>query len=140
MDWDWVKIVGENLLPIVVTIIMPILVVLARKGIKWLEKKLDFDMSVENENLLLEYVQQGVAYAEEKAMQKLKVDPADMTPGQKKLDTALEFVREQVQRQGWDELAGEKLARLIEAALNKQRGAATTATVTLGGREAGTSV
>jgi len=118
---DWFKIVVENILPILIAIITPILVVLGRWFIKYLERKLDFDMSLEVEAQLLEYVQQGVAYAEEKAMAALKVDPAAMTPGQAKLDKAMDYVREQIQRQGWDEIAGEKLARMIEAALNQAR-------------------
>ncbi len=118
---EWFKIVLENILPVLFTILVPIMVVLGRWFIRYLEKKLDFDMAQETEAQLMGYIRQGISYAEEKALAAVEVDPQDMTPGQAKLNNALGYVREQVERQGWDELAGEKLARLIEAALNQAR-------------------
>jgi len=115
------KIVLENILPILFAVLMPIMVVLGRWFVRYLERKLSFDMSTEMENQLLGYVYQGVSYAEEKAMAAVKINPNDMTSGQAKLDRALDYVREQIQRQGWDDIAGEKLSRMIEAALNQMR-------------------
>lgn len=120
---EWLKIILENLLPILVAVLTPILVVLGRWFIRYLEKKLDFDMSLEVEEKLLEYIHQGVSYAEEKARAALRVDPGNMTSGQEKLDAAMRYVRDQIERQGWDDMAGELLSDMIEAALNQSRSA-----------------
>lgn len=117
---DYVKVIGENLLPVVFTILTPILVLLARRLIAYLEKKWNFQMEESQELKLLDLISRAIAYAEEKAMAALKAGE-DLPSGAQKLDSALEFAMEEIKRMGLDDMAKDKLTKLIEAALNKKR-------------------
>ena len=119
---DYLKVVVENLFPVVLAIVTPILLLLAKRLVIYLEKKWDFQMEESQETKLLDLISRAIAYAEEKAMAASKVGK-DIPSGAKKLQMALEFAMEEIRRLGLDDVAVEVMTKLIEAALNKKRGA-----------------
>jgi hypothetical protein len=118
---DYFKIVLENLLPFIFLLATPILLLLAKRLVKYLEEKLHFDMSDAQEAKLNEVLTGAIAFSEEKALQALKTDPATLPDGAKKLDAALEFAMAEIKRLGLDVLAAQKLKDLIEAKLFAER-------------------
>jgi len=117
---DYFKVVGDAVIPTLAILIAGILAALLRSGIKYLKEKHGFDMGEAAEQGLLGAVDRGISYAEEKAIQALKI--GDNAPeGAKKLQSALEYVESEVQRLGYDVLARDKLVALIEAKLNGKR-------------------
>jgi hypothetical protein len=117
---DYLKVVGENLLPVVFTILTPILLLLVKRLVSYLEKKWDFQITQSQEYDLMDLISRAIAYAEEKAMAALKTGD-DIPDGAKKLEIALEFAMSEIKRMKLDEMAKEKLTQLIESVLNKKR-------------------
>jgi len=117
---DYVKIIGENLIPVVFAILTPILLLLVKRFVSYLEKKWDYQVAESQEKKLLDLIARAIAYAEETAMAALK-SGEELPEGAQKLDSALEFAAEEIGRMGLDKLATDKLTKLIESALNKQR-------------------
>lgn len=113
---DYFKVVMENILPVVFTIALPIIILLVKRLIVYLEKKWGFEMDDEMEGKLNEVIRRAVSYAEEKAMKAVRTGD-DIPDGAKKLDHALEFAISEAERMGLTQLAREKLAELIEAHL-----------------------
>ncbi len=116
---DWLKIVLENMLPLVVAIITPVIMIFVRKLINKMEEKWNFQIDQDKKQRIEELIGMAIGYAEEKARSALKV--GGLTEGQKKLDNAMKFVTGEIQRFGLDEMASEKLVELIEAKLFKMR-------------------
>lgn len=117
---DYFKVIVENVLPVVIAILTPILLLLAKRLIVYLEKKWDFDMSDKMEAALMDVISRAVVFAEEKAMAAVKTGE-DIPDGAQKLDNALEYAISEMKRLGLDELAKEKLAELIESKLFEKR-------------------
>ena len=115
----WLKIILENLLPLVVAILTPIIMVLVRKIINKMEEKWNFQMDQDKKQRVEELVAMAIGFAEEKARAALKV--GGMTEGQKKLDNAMKFLTGEIKRFGLDAMAAEQLTELIEAKLFKMR-------------------
>ncbi len=124
---DYLKIIGENILPVLFTILTPILILLVKRLVVYLEKKWSFKMTIEQQKKLNDLIEDSVAFAEEKAKQAMRTDPAGLPDGAKKLDTALGFAMEQIERLGLDKMAEEALAKLIESKLFKMRVAGAVA-------------
>jgi hypothetical protein len=105
--------VMENLLPIVSAIVLPVLLILVRKFIQWLEIKLDFEISEAAELKILSLIEEGIRYAEEQAKKALK--DGEKLSAESKLGLAIEYVVERCKDLGLPELARDKLVKLIEA-------------------------
>lgn len=117
---DYFKVIVENILPVVIAILTPILLLLVKRLVVYLEEKWEFDMSDQMESALMDVISRAVAYAEEKAMQ--AVSTGDELPdGPTKLKNALEYAMSEIKRIRLDELAKEKLAELIESKLFEKR-------------------
>jgi len=118
---DYFKVVMENILPVLFTILTPILILLVKRLIVYLEKKWDFKMTAEQQTKLDDLLEDAIAFAEEKAMQAVRTDPATIPDGAKKLDLAFGFAVEQIERLGLDKMAEEALRKLIESRLFQMR-------------------
>lgn len=117
---DYLKVILEFVLPLVVAIATPILVLLARRFVAYLEKKWNFEATQEQLATLDRIVTDAIGFAEEQALKKLKLGE-DSPDGAKKLDMALDYIADRARDSGLDELAKEKLVRLIEAKLFARR-------------------
>lgn len=109
----------DNLIPILFAVATPIILVLARALVRWLEKKLDYDISVDTEMKLYELIEEGIAFAEEQARKSIK-EEKKLPPGDK-LRLAIEYVRARLEDMKLPDMAGDKLAKLIEAKLGQGR-------------------
>lgn len=114
----WKDIVAD-LVPVVVSIAVPILLLLARAFMKWLEKKLDFDISTANEAKIEGIIFDAIAYAEEQALKALK--SGTQMGSKSKLELAIEYVLNRVKELGLPEMATASIVKLLESKLNMTR-------------------
>ena len=98
----------------------PILGLLILKGIRSAEKKWNFDLDDKLEAKLLQYVDMGVAYAEEQARKALHERKPPKTGDEKRI-MAVEFVAEQLERTGVAEMGADAITKLVESKLNVAR-------------------
>jgi len=119
---EYLKVILENVLPVVMPLLGAFLLYLLRAGIKYLEKKFDFDVEQGLETKAEDLLHSGMAYAEEWAYNQAK--DGDRPSGADKMDKALEFINEQGKSLGmdaWLENQGESLAKRIESKLGMVR-------------------
>ena len=90
-----------------------------------LQKKLGIEATAVQDELIWKTVNGGVAYAEEWARKQTNVAPTPAS-GAEKLQQALEFVRLQLGKTGYDKVGQEKITQLLEAALNEKRPTSVT--------------
>jgi len=106
----------EHLGPIALVLIGSTLVYLVRQFMKKYGIKLDVEIKNLTEVLLIQFVQEGIAYAEQWAKQYVKTH--DTAPdGASKMDIALKFISEELKRHGLDNLAERAIRNKIEAIL-----------------------
>lgn len=116
MDLDTLKVVAGELLPVVVTIITPIVTVLAiwlaRKAARWLGVQHDAALDREIERL----VDGGIAYAEHQGEVWAK-SHGELSDSEQKFKDAVTWIRGEADRRGLPQLAAEHLKRLVESRL-----------------------
>lgn len=117
---DYLKVVADAIIPTFALVLAGVVAALMKIGLNKLKEKYDFDIGQAAEQGLLQAVDRGISYAEEKAVKALKLGEG-APDGAGKLQSALEYVESEVQRLGYDEMARDKLVELIEAELNKKR-------------------
>ena len=119
-----VQIVLEHLLPLLVTVVTPFIMILARRAIQFAEMKFKVDFDEKQEAKFLSLLNEGIHRAEEAGHKALKVDEKEKSEGQKKLDNAIEYVLEEAQRMGMDRVVNSKREHLeakVEALLGIKR-------------------
>lgn len=119
---EYLKIIVDNLLSVVVTVIASVLMVLGRNLIKIIENKYKIQIDSEMEARFLGLVRSGISHAEEYTHKKLKVNSP--TPSEEKLQKAIEFIKTEAKKAGmdeWIESHVHSLESIIEAQLNKVR-------------------
>ena len=98
---EYLKIMLDNLLPVVVMIVAGVLTVLGRQLVKVIEAKFQIQIDSEMESRLLGLIKSGISSAEEYAHKKLKVDSP--TSSEEKLQKAIEYVKKEAKKAGMDE-------------------------------------
>ncbi len=115
-------IILENLIPLVVAVLTPVLLVLARGLMQAAAKKWHLESVLKYEAKVEALVLKGIKAAEKKSMTAVKRGDSDSkTPGEEKLAMVLEFVNSTLKANGLPEKGGEELAMLIEAKLFDDR-------------------
>lgn len=127
----YLSVVLDHLLQLVIFLATPVLLVLAAKGVKYLEEKFGVDLDEKYEAKLQDILKSGVLRAGEWARAKVKAGEP-LPAGAEKLNTALEFVKAELDRLGYDEMVEDKLKALIEAALAKTKAEQAPAIVSVG--------
>ena len=112
----WQTVV-ENLLPLFVTVVTPVLLCLAHRALDAMAKRGKLQAAVADEDTVDELSLKGIKAAEKKARNALKTEPEKKTDGQKKLEEAMQFVNAQLRALKLDEKASSELIMLIEAKL-----------------------
>lgn len=105
----------EHIVPILITVISGILLKLIHSAVKKHGAKLDVETQARAEALLSDLVQQGVTYAEQYAKNEAKRQNA--VGGSAKLNKAMEYVAQEIERNKLPELAEHVIVNKIEAAL-----------------------
>ena len=112
-------IILENLLPLLVVVLTPVVLMLARGLMQAAAKKWHLEGVLKYEDKVEELVLKGIKGAEKKAMNALKKagDDDEKTAGEEKLQMAIDFVNATLKANGLPEKGGEELAMLIESKL-----------------------
>lgn len=111
------KMILENLIPIVVTVLTPILLVLVRDLIKMAAKKWHMDAVLAYEGKVEELVMMGIAAAEKSSLNAVKSGkPA--TPGEEKLASVIQFVNSELAQHNLSQKGGDALAKMVDAKLS----------------------
>jgi hypothetical protein len=108
--------VAENLIPLAVTVLTPVLMLLVNKGLNMMAKKWNLTAVLVYEDKVDALVLKGIKAAEHKSLAAIKKG-GDKTPGEKKLDDTMKFVNAQLKALKLDEKAAKELAMLVEAKL-----------------------
>lgn len=106
----------ENLIPLVVTILTPVLLALVHYGLRLIAKKWHLEQALVYEDKVDELVLKGIKAAEQKSLAAIKKG-GDPTPGEQKLADVLEFVNAQLKALKLDEKAANELKMLVESKL-----------------------
>lgn len=106
----------ENVLPVLVLILTPILSALLGWVLLKVKEKFGVDIGVARQKQLMEVVDNGIGAAEQWALNKAKL-PEGAPEGAQKLDKALEFIADFTKQQGMQVKAKEELTKLVEARL-----------------------
>lgn len=126
MDF-WMTLIEQALLPVVVAVLTPVLLALARRGIRELERRTDIQLSERREKQILNVVDDAIHFAEEQARKALKGKETDfekITDSEMKMKAAIKYVRKRADEMGLDELvekSSDELAELIESRLFRKR-------------------
>jgi len=112
-------IVDKALIPLLVTLVLPVLLILLKRGVDLFEKKTKVTISQDNRAQLDELVVKAIYYVEEQARKAVK-DGQEPTDGPTKLELAIDFIKSAAAVAGVD-LTGADLVKLIEAKLPEVR-------------------
>ena len=116
---DWILLLDQAVIPVIVAIVAPILLVLAKKAVDIFQEKTGLEVSYHQRMLLDDFVRQGIDFAEEQAHKAAK--KGLKTPaGDTKLELAIEYISTHAKPLGIDRYPDE-LAQLIEAKLYENR-------------------
>ncbi len=108
----------ENLLPIILSILGTAIVVLGRGLVKKYGTKLDIETRQRTDDLIASLTHQGVAIAEQWAKRKAKtLGVGDKVEETEKLHMAMEYISQQIEKNGLDKLVERELGEKIEAIL-----------------------
>lgn len=104
----------EHLVPVVVSIVLPILGYFVSRAVATFRAKTGLQVSQTSEQLLTDVITNAVLAAEQWALAKVKAGEAKPS-GAEKLDQALDFVDAEVERLGLVDLATDVLKAKIES-------------------------
>jgi hypothetical protein len=112
-------VLRDALIPLLSLIVLPILLMLLKRGLNAFEQKTGLEVNVNQQRMLEELVTKAIAYAEEQARKAAGGDKE--LKGEDKLKAALDFAKSAAKMLGL-EVDGDTLAKLIEARLFQERG------------------
>jgi hypothetical protein len=121
MDWgEFARVLGEQLAPILATIIVGIIGALAAVGAAYLKKWTGVQVSEAQQRMFAHLAQDAADFAEEQARKALKA--GDKTPdSDTKMETAVKFVFGQAEAMGLPGVARDRLVEMIESYLGFTR-------------------
>lgn len=99
---------------------VPIVLVLMQKLVQVTRDKWGIDISAAQEELVMNAVRQGLAFAEEQSRKAMKEGLPPKSGDEKKIE-AVRFISEKLKTLGVLDWGSEKLADLVEAALHMKR-------------------
>ena len=110
------KIVLENLIPLIVAVLTPVLLVLARGLLQAAAKKWHLDWALKYEDKVDDLVVKGIKAVEKKALSAAKANQPKTT-SEKKLEEVVVWVNSQLKVNNLPEKAGNELAMIVESKL-----------------------
>lgn len=115
----WNQIVGEYVIPALVTILGGALTALLALGIRYLERRLSIDIPARTERMLDDLVADATAYAEQQGRAAVKATKPRPV-GNALLEMAVQYAEQESRRRKLPELARDQLVRLIESRLGHE--------------------
>jgi hypothetical protein len=119
MDSTWIVIIDQIVIPVIVAVVAPILIVLAKKALDVFQEKTGIQVAEAQRKMLEGLIDKGIAYAEEQARKAVKKG-GDELDGESKLELAVDFISTNAAALGLDAKADD-LAKLIESKLYADR-------------------
>lgn len=113
MPW---KTILENLIPLLVTIVTPVLLALVHQLLSAIAKKYQMDALLVYEEKIKELVEQGILAAEKSVLNALKANGTKAT-SEEKLQSVVEYVNARLKELKLPEKSVPQLSKLIEARL-----------------------
>ena len=111
-------IILENLIPLLFTVLTPVILVMARGLMRAAAKKWSLESALKYEGKVEALVLRGIKAAEKKSMTAITRGGEDKeTPGQEKLVMVIEFVNATLKANNLPEKGGSELAMLVESLL-----------------------
>lgn len=117
---EWWMVLLDFLVQLSAPLVTGILGVLGTWIVRKLTKKWDVEKREAAERLTSNFITSGVAFAEEQARKALRTDKVK-TEGAEKLQTAVDYVQQQLQTAGVGDIARDELVNLIESRLHMER-------------------
>jgi hypothetical protein len=117
---EWWMVLLDFLVQLSAPLVTGILGVLGTWVVRKLTAKWDVDKRVAAETLTTNFITSGVAFAEEQARKALRTDNVK-TEGAMKLQTAADYVQQQLSTAGVMEIGKDELVNLIESRLHMER-------------------
>jgi len=108
------QVLLENLIPLIFTIITPVILVFVNRSLKLAARKWDLQEVLTYEDKVDELILKGIRAAEQKSLTAAKKE-GPLTSGEEKLEMVLQFVNGQLQTMKLPQKAGDHLAMLVEA-------------------------
>jgi len=112
----YVAFLIQDLLPVILTFVVPILGAVIVWVLRKIHEKTGIDIDAAQQQMLIDAIDHGIGFAEQWALNQSKVTgtPPD---GAAKLDAAVKFVLEALDKLGITGKARDELVKLIEARL-----------------------
>jgi len=117
---EWWMVLLDFLVQLSAPLVTGILGILGTWLVRKLTRKWDAEKQEATVRLTQNMIQAGVAFAEEQARKALRVDKVK-TESADKMQSALDFVQQQLDASGLPNIAEEELTKLIEARLQRER-------------------
>lgn len=118
-DPVWWQVALAHMLQIVITIVTPTLVLLARKLVLAAVEKSGLEASERHLALVDALVNQGISYAHEQGRKALK--QGSTIPADERKKAAVDFIAAELEATGLAYAGSEQLEKLVEAKLNMRR-------------------
>lgn len=110
------EVILENLIPLVFTVITPVLLMFVNRGLTIMAKRWNLDEALVYQDQIDDLILKGIKAAEKKSLNAVKKG-GEVTPGEEKLGSVLKFVNAQLEGMGLPQKAATELETLVEAKL-----------------------
>jgi hypothetical protein len=117
---QWWMVLLDFLVQLSAPIITAIFGILGAWAVRRLTRKWDIEKQEAVTRLVDGFVVSGVAFAEEQARKAFRADKKQ-TQGAEKLQSALDYIEQQISSSGVDQIARDELMKLIESRLQMER-------------------
>lgn len=117
---EWWMVLLDFLVQLSAPLVTGILGVLGTWLVRKLTKKWDVEKQEASVRLVDGFITSGVAFAEEQARKALRTDSVK-TQSADKLQSAVDYIQQQIQSSGADTIARDELVNLIESRLHQER-------------------
>jgi len=109
-----VSTILENIIPVLFTVLTPVLLVIVHGLLRKVAKKWDLQVALVYEDKIDDMILKGVKAAQQKSINAVK-SGKEKTSGEEKLDMVMKFVNAQLAAHKLPEKASSELAMLVEA-------------------------
>lgn len=117
----YLSLILQHLFPVIASLLCIVLFPLVRLVLKKIDAKFDLNLSTLANDQTNALLKKGIAFAEEWARNKVKIDPTKVPSGAEKMDKAIKFVEDELKNLGVVDFAKDRLEAHLAAVLNQAR-------------------
>ena len=123
----YLSLILQNLFPVIASLLCIVLFPLIRLVLQKIDAKYDLHLSAMANDQTDALLQKGIAFAEEWARNKVKIDASKIPSGAEKMDKAIKFVEDELKSIGVVDFVKDRLEAQLAALLNQSRPVTITA-------------